>query len=494
VPEISRHNENNFPAPRPIVSPILRAHPALPGVWCREEEAAAYLAFDSAMPVAMQAVSAPTPAPPLQDDGTVTLDAAALFRLAERAEAADDLAGAETAYRALAEDPDPELHTEARFRLALILADRRGQPAAAAALLDRILAEKPGAARARLELARIEAQMGHRSAAARALGAVRAAPLPAEVERMVRFFANRLAEARPLAGDLQISALADSNVNRATRSDTLGTIIGDFQLDRDARARPALGLGIQAQGLARIRLARRQTGSALAAAELPSNLQVRLVTNAELYRASRFSSVGVSLLAGPDLASGKDRLRLAAGPSWRWYGGRPFSVGWGGTAEWVHPIGQRARLRMETAVTSSTNRRNALQDGMIYTASLSLDRVLSQRSGGGLQVQASRTTAADPGYADVSAGATAYFYRTAGAATFLLSGSYQRLEADARVFLYPRRRQDDRWSALASASLDKSLAAGFAPFLRLRAERNRSTLTLYAYTRFAAEAGLSRSF
>src|SRR3546814_2344521 len=41
-----------------------------------------------------------------------------------RARAARDFATAETAYRALATNPDIELRTEARFRLAMMLADR----------------------------------------------------------------------------------------------------------------------------------------------------------------------------------------------------------------------------------------------------------------------------------------------------------------------------------------------------------------------------------
>ena len=450
---------------------------------------------------AAQAASAPVAAaaPAETAAPTVELDAAGLFHFAERAEAAGDLAVAETAYRALAEDPDPELHTEARFRLALLLADRMGKPEAATALLQRILAEKPKAARVHLELARIEVQLGHRGAAARALqrlqaGQQQARVLPAEVERMVRFFASRLAAARPISGDVQLAALADSNINRATRSDTLGTIIGDFQLDRDARARAGLGASVQAQVQARIRLGQPPKGLAGATGTLPTNLQVRLVTSAELYRKSRFSSVATSLQAGPDIASGADRIRLAAGPTWRWYGGRLYSTGWGGTAEWQHPLGTRTRLRLEGSAMSTSNRRNALQDGMIFSTALSLDRAINRQLGGGLQLQVSRTTARDPGYAYVSAGGTVYLYRSGGAATVLVSGSYQRLEADARVFLYPRRRSDDRFSALTSVSLDKPALAGFAPFLRLRAERNRSTLELYTYTRLAAEAGLSRSF
>lgn len=442
--------------------------------------------------IAMLLAAAPLLAPaavaaqvPSGDDigaAPIQLDATGLFRVAERAEAAQDWAVAEVAYRALAEDPDPELHTEARFRLALLLADRLGNPAQAGQVLYRILAEKPGAARVRLELARVEAQMGRRAAAARALRGLQGAQLPPEVERMVRFFSGTLAAARAFGGSIEVAALADGNANRATRSDTLGTVIGDFTLDRDARARPGLGMTMQAQGQARAGIAPQ------------ADLLVRISGSADIYQEHRFDNIALALQAGPDFASGRDRIRLSAGPVWRWYGGRPYSMAWGGAAEWQHPVGQRSRLRIDGAINATDNRRNALQNGTVLSAGLSLDRVVSQRLGGGVQVQASRTTARDPGYADVTAGGTLYVFRSMGAATLVLSGSYSRLEADARLFLYPRRRRDDRFSAMASATMDRAPIAGFAPFARVRAERNRSTVEIYAYSRLAVEAGLSRSF
>ena len=47
-----------------------------------------------------------------------------LFGVADNARDAGDFATAEIAYRALATNPDIELRTEARFRLAMMLADR----------------------------------------------------------------------------------------------------------------------------------------------------------------------------------------------------------------------------------------------------------------------------------------------------------------------------------------------------------------------------------
>jgi tetratricopeptide (TPR) repeat protein len=174
-------------------------------------------------------------APPSQ---SVTLSPTELFALADRARDAGDFNGAEVAYRALAGNPDIELRTEARFRLGLMLADRLGNPREAAVFFREILDEKPNAARVRFELARMHVMLGNSNAAEREFRAVGAtAALPPEVERLVRFYANALSAFKPFGGSIELALAPDTNVNRATRSDTLGTVVGDLTLDEDARAR-----------------------------------------------------------------------------------------------------------------------------------------------------------------------------------------------------------------------------------------------------------------
>jgi tetratricopeptide (TPR) repeat protein len=187
---------------------------------------------------------------------TATMSAAQLFAFADRARDSGDYRTAETAYRALAGNPDIELRTEARFRLALMLADKEMKYREAAVLLREILDEKPDVARVRLELARMQAQMGNLGAAERELRAAEAAGLPPEVERMVRFYTAALSSHRPYGANVEIAVAPDSNINRATRSETLGTIIGDFDLSEDARAQSGLGLSTQGQVWGRIDLSR----------------------------------------------------------------------------------------------------------------------------------------------------------------------------------------------------------------------------------------------
>ncbi|WP_343061146.1 surface lipoprotein assembly modifier [Novosphingobium flavum] len=424
--------------------------------------------------------SAPERAPaPAQ---TVQLTPAQLFVFADAARDQARFDVAEQAYRALAANPDPELRAEARFRLALMLADRQHKYREAAVELRRILDEKPGAARVRLELARIQALLGDLGAARRELRAAQAAGLPPEVERAVRFYAAALQAGKPFGGSIELALAPDSNINRATRSDTLGTVIGNFALDDNARARSGLGLALRGQAWLRQGLDRN------------ASLLARISTSATLYRDPQFRDVTAGFQLGPEFRSGTDRITLTAGPTWRWYGTDPYSRSLGGEGAWLHLLGPKAQARVALGLTRTVNQRNALQTGTTYALSTGLDRALSARAGLGLGLTASRTAAQDPGWSDASGGATAYAWREAGRTTLVATLGYNRLEADARLFLFPRRRVDDRFTASLAATWRGVQWKGFAPLTRVSWERNRSTVELYAYRRISAELGITSAF
>jgi hypothetical protein len=413
---------------------------------------------------------------------TARVSADQLFQLAEAAERSGDVTTAERAYRALTDDPDIEKRTEARFRLALLLADRLGRVRDGATLLRRILDDRPNAARVRLELARLHARLGNRSAAERELRAAQAAGLPPEVERLVRFYAQALSADKPFGGSLEVALAPDNNINRATRSTTLGTVLGDFALDKEAKARSGLGVMLRGQIYGRIGIGPR------------SNLLVRASASGSLYRQSGFNDILLGLQAGPELGIGSSRVALSAGPGWRWYGQKPYTRSLGGTVDWRRPIGKRAQLTVDAAFASITNRRNAMESGRSWSLALAIDRALSARLGGGTQIHGVRLAARDPGYSSVSAGASAYLFREMGRTTIVATLAYSRLESDRRLAIFPKRRSEDRLGASVSASFRALSIRGFAPFVRLNWERNRSTIEIYDFRRIAAEFGLASAF
>lgn len=416
------------------------------------------------------------------NEQSVTLSASGLFRFADQARLAGDFATAEAAYRALSTNPNAELRCEARFRLGMMLADQMGKYREAAIEFRKILDEKSDAGRVRLELARMHAMLGDAGAAAREFRAAEAAGLPPDVERMVRFYANALKASKPFGGSLEVALAPDNNINRATRSDTLGTVIGDFKLNEDAQAKSGLGLALRGQAYLRTDV------------DKSARLLIRASAFGNLYRDAEFNDVILSVQAGPEYQSGKDRIALAIGPGWRWFGKDPYSFTVGGTATWQHPFGKRAELRIEGAIASVDNKRSNLQDGENYTLSASLDRAFTARSGGGVQVFGNRDDVRDPGYATTSGGLSLYGYREFGQTTAVLSAGYSHLEAGERLFLYPRRRIDERYTASIAGTFRALRFHTFAPLARLKWERNASTIEIYDYKRIAAEFGVTSAF
>jgi hypothetical protein len=414
--------------------------------------------------------------------GRAQLSALDVFTLADAARARGDFATAETAYRALQSDPDAELRTEARFRLGVMLADDLKRYTDAAIEFRRILDDKPNAARVRLELARVLAMNGNIAAAGRELRAAEAAGLPLEVEQLVRFYTNALVARKPFGGSLEVSLAPDSNINRATRSDTLGTVIGDFILDREAQAKSGVGLDLRGQAYFREGL---QPGV---------DLLVRASAGGSFYREGQFNDVSAGLQIGPQYASGRDRITVSAGPTWRWYGKQLFTLSYGGNASWQHPTGKRSQVRVEGGLAHQSNKRNALQTSDTFSLSASLDRAFTARLGGGLSTYAFREAARDGGYSTASGGVSAYVFREVGRTTLVASGGYSHLEADERLFLYPRRRVEDRVNASFAATLRALHVGSFAPLVRVRWERNRSSVEIYEYKRIAAEVGVTSVF
>ena len=363
-----------------------------------------------------------------------------------------------------------------------MLADDLKRYSDAALEFRRILDDKPEAVRVRLELARMHAALGNLAAARKELRAAQATGLPPAVEQLVRFYSRALTARKPFGGSVELALAPDSNINRATRSDTLGTVIGDFTLDKDARAKSGLGVNLQGQGFARIGI------------EPGADLLVRASGGAILYGKRDFNDVIASFQVGPQYSWGGNQLTFSAGPAWRWYGRDLYSTTTGGSVSWQRPTGKRSQLRLDGGIARVSNKPNALQTGNDFTLSAALDRAFSARTGGGVQISGFREAARDPGYSLASGGGSIYLFRELGRTTLVGTVGYSHLEADARLFLYPDRRIEDRFSASLAATMRALHVGSFAPLVRLKWERNRSSIEIYDYRRVAAEIGITSAF
>ena len=448
------------------MSSVRSFRPAVPG-WCL------------ALSILLNASHALAAEP--EEPAKVAMTANQLLDLADKLATTGDRAAAERTYRALFDDPSVEVRSEARFRLAMLFVQSQ-RLSDAAILLREILDEQPRAQRVRLELARVLDLMGDDAGARRALREAQAGGLPPDVARFVDRYSAALRAQKPLGGSIEVAFAPDSNINRATRSDTLGTVLGDFELDEDARERSGLGAALRGQGYARWPVSK------------STNLFGRISGSADIYRSTKFNDLALAVTAGPEFRSGADRFSIEVGSLWRWYGGRAYSQSTLLGANYFHPMGRTAQLRMTASLAFIDNRLNSSQDGQTYAGSIGYERAVSARAGFGITVSAERQALRDPGYSTWSGQISFTGYREVGAVTLFASATYGKLEADQRLFLFPEPRSDQTYRASLGATFRKLRIGAFAPFIRATFERNHSNSEIYDYRKVRAELGVSRAF
>ncbi len=422
------------------------------------------------------------PAWAADDNRPLRATAATVFRIAEAAEGKGDRTTAEEAYRALAMDASSNVRSEARFRLAK-LAAAAGRKSEAADLLRQIIDERPDAQLARLELAGILAGQGDEQGALRQLRSVRSGRLPPEIARMIDRFSEALRGRKQFGGSFEIGFAPDSNINRATRSDTLGTVLGDFDIGEDGKAKSGTGLAVRGQVYRRFDIA-----------EGKASFLTRLSGSGDIYRQSDFNQITLDLSAGPELQLGSTRLSLEAGATQRWFGGKAYSRQLHAGATVSRPIGGRMLARVKLGAAQIDNRFNRLQDGRDLSIQLSGEHALGSQSGIVATLAGDRFAARDPDYSTKAWRLGLQGWHDFGRMTLFGGAEIGRLQADKRLLLFPEARED-RYSSLSAGIVMRNLTIGqFAPLVRITRERNRSTVEFYDYRRTRTEFGISRAF
>lgn len=409
------------------------------------------------------------------------LTSAQLLRLGEAAAARGELKTARQVYRALSSDPLADVRNEARFRLASMeITD--GDLRAAASLLRQIIDERPDASRARFELAQLLQKLGDIEGAWRQVRAIQAGVLPPAVARLIDRYSTALRAERVSGGSFGIALAPDSNINHATRSDTVGTVLGDFDISKTAKAKSGVGLALNGQAFRRFAL----SGD--------SSLLLRISGFANLYRRSDFNHVAADIAIGPEVKLGRNRLQLELGAMQQWFGQKSFmrSARFAGILS--HPMGTRALLRLSGSAAWVDNEINDLQDGKAYSGQVAIERALTPTTGVAVRFGMDRQSLADPGYAITGWRAGSSAWHDIGQVTVTADAELGRLRADDRLLLFSDRRRDKFWRITVGATFRQLQFRGFAPLIRVSAEQNRSSIAFYDYRRFRTEIGFDRAF
>lgn len=379
----------------------------------------------------------------------------------------------------LAQDPDPDVRNEARYRESLLL-EAKGRDREAAVLLRRIIDDKPNAVPVRLKLVTMLTKMGDQESAFRELRAIRSVDLPPQVARFVDRLAASLQATKPFGVQLEFALAPDTNINRATRSETLGTVFGDFELDQEARS----GVGASIRGFAH---ARQGVTDNL-------NLLARLSGDASLYRHKEFNDIQLELAVGPELSLGRNRITAEVAAGQQWFAMKPYQRNFRIGASIARPVDSVSQVRLDLGMRRTDNRVNDLQDGRGLSLRARYERALSPQMIVSASIGGDRFKARDDAYSTRSWSAGLAAYRDIGRMTFSAGFDIGRLKADDRLALLPEARED-RFTRFYVGNLFRQFTfAGFAPMTRLIFERNKSSVEFYDYRRTRTEFGVSRAF
>lgn len=423
----------------------------------------------------------PETRPTTKDVPMLRLNAAQMFRLAELAQAKSDLATEFAIYTALEINPDSYVRAEARFRHAKRLLELK-RNREAALLLRRVVDEKPDALSARLQLARALQLLGDTNAALRELRAAQSAGLPPTVAQLIDRYSTALRAQRSYGASFEFALAPDSNINRATRSDTLGTVFGDFHIADDAKAKSGTGVSLNGQAFRRFSIG----GDA--------DVLFRLSGFADVYRQSSFNNIAVDLAAGPELNLGRGRLQIELGATQRWYGQKPYIRSERLAATFAHALGSRTLLRLSGSAAMLDNQISDLQDGKSYSARFQLERALTPTTGIAPSLSFDRQALNEPGYATTGWRAGLTGWHDVGRMTFTAGMEMGRTRGDAKLLLFPEARRD-RYSRLSIAASFRQIEyGGFAPVIRFSIERNRSNIAFDDYRRARTEFAMVRAF
>lgn len=310
--------------------------------------------------------------------------------------------------------------------------------------------------------------------------ALGAPELPEAARANVRAYLRQI-EVQTSSLSVTMSMVTDSNPTQQTRAENIVLLGQLFRLNPDARARPAVGLGLTMDG----RLAvdnQRQTfvHAQVQARDFPSNF-------------ADFAFGNVNL--GHTFIGARQWLSLEAGPHVALYQGLQLYDGWLAQATHFAPFAQRWALRQTlSAMTLRYTDFDSLTGWQVWLEE-ELRYALSARSWAAGAVAAGHRKADDPvnGYDSVEGRLS---YLTEPGQGFIVEGriSVGRLDFDAASFLFGEARRDTYQRVELQLTNRRLAFAGFAPRAQLGYWRNESNLTLFAFDRWYAEIGVTRDF
>jgi tetratricopeptide (TPR) repeat protein len=355
--------------------------------------------------------------------------------------------------------------------------------AAAISRFRQILVREPSAVRVRLELARAFYLRRDYDNAERQFRFARAGDLPAAALTNIDRFLYAIRQLRRWSYDVAVGLAPNTNENAGSAATTVDLYGLPFQLSPDARKQSGVGFSAHADFDW--------------SQPLRDHLKLRIGGQVDTTDYSRgdFDDTSIAAYIGPRIVTQRwDFSPLVTGFR-RWYGGRLYNQGVGGSLEATYYPAPRVSLSAVIggqavnygAPLGQSGPAASAALGFLYTAS-----ALSVLSG---SFSATHQNASLAAYAFTSSRWQLTYSRDLPHGFSLsIQPSYARIDYDAPLAAFGLARDDRQWTAQATLLNRRIDLGGFTPSLLYAYTRNDSNIPLYTYDRHQFEVGLTRTF
>ncbi len=378
------------------------------------------------------------------------------------------------------EDEDRELI----FLRARILAGR-GQHGDAEDIFRTILAHRPDLVRVRLELALVLFLQKKDGPAEREFQFVAAGDLPDMVRARIRRFLAEIVARKIWRFRVGFSLAPDSNINTATSSEVVDIFGLSFTLDEEARAKSGVGF-VLSGGLDFTPVLSRR-----------SRFTLSLDGQRTEYGSKDFDDTIISVSLGPKFLIGERNHIVGFGFTAfrRWFGTSGFNYGFGG--ELTGSIRLSARVKLDTKLAVQRLRFDSFtaRNGTLFSFNTVLQYALSQNSAlqgrfGIIREQANLKSQRNTAFRL----ALTYLRELPYGLTFSGGPEFTYRPFGDAPTVFGDRRIDYRYAFQVSLSKRDIEVMGFSPQIQYLFAQNKSSITLFEYSRHRVRFGLFRDF
>ena len=347
----------------------------------------------------------------------------------------------------------------------------------------RILVHEPAVARVRLELARAFFLKHDWDNAERQFRLARAARLPPAAIANVDQYLYAIRQSRRWTYNLSLAAAPDTNLNAGPAVGQIAIFGLPFQLSPQTRQHSGVGAALD-------------LGGGWAA---PIGNRWRLSAGAQfhglVYPNHDFDDLSLAVYAGPEVLLRRWDIGVRGTAFRRWYGGREYNQGAGGSLSGVYYLSPRFGLNASAGGQAITFASLPQQSGVAASGSLGAFYTPNPSSVVRASLAVTRQSARTRAYAYTAEQLIVGYDRDLpGGISVSLEPSVAVSDYDAPLAAFSKARRDRQWSVQV-ALLDRGIdVAGFTPRLLYAFTRNDSDIPLYAFDRNHFEIGVTRVF